>query len=170
MKTPTLMPAHIAAVVDCANNEIVPILHPGNAIRIRASATDVDLGRGLIIKRFVRPFVIELLAECIEPSLLASERRSWWSDGRPSLDQKTSVLSGGLGGGGFQAAVHTGLGAALRRFCGFRDLDSHVRRLGSGRYSQRKGRGPFVRAAIVHSCAKLFHRDRGGSAHGAKAF
>jgi hypothetical protein len=44
---------------------------------------------------------------------------------------KKSVLtwSGGLGGGGFQTAVHTGLGAALRRFCGFRDLDSHVRRL-----------------------------------------
>jgi hypothetical protein len=29
----------------------------------------------------------------------------------------------------FSGRRHTGLGAALRGFCGFRDLDSHVRRL-----------------------------------------
>ena len=66
------MPAHVSAVVDRTNEEIFPIFDFGNVIRIRASATDVDLGRRLIIQCFVGPFIVELFPECIEPALLAS--------------------------------------------------------------------------------------------------
>src|SRR5262244_708267 len=70
---PAAVPSNPAVGADVARLEPVRILERRQPVRHRPRRWRVARGRRLVVQRFVRPLVIELLAEDVEASLLRGQ-------------------------------------------------------------------------------------------------